>query len=148
VSARAASRTERPRLARGRLSRPLAVSAHPPRTREFGCFFPPAAYVKKRDLGEGENMRICLACGRPYRSLLCRTGSLGTVAEVGTVTLGRQRAPRYHVGPNMKAYLRVANVFEDRIDVADVMEMHFDQAEFERFRLVRGAHPTERGPES
>jgi len=63
---------------------------------------------------------------------------LRTVAEVGTVTLGRQRAPRYHVGPNMKAYLRVANVFEDRIDVADVMEMHFDQAEFERFRLVRG----------
>jgi type I restriction enzyme S subunit len=38
----------------------------------------------------------------------------------------------------MKPYLRVANVFEDRIDTSDVKQMHFDQAEFERYRLHPG----------
>jgi type I restriction enzyme, S subunit len=38
----------------------------------------------------------------------------------------------------MKPYLRVANVFEDRIDLNDVKEMHFDAAEFERYRLHPG----------
>jgi type I restriction enzyme, S subunit len=61
-----------------------------------------------------------------------------TVADVGTVSLGRQRSPRFHVGPNMRPYLRVANVFEDRIDTSDVMSMHFSDDEFARFRLVDG----------
>jgi type I restriction enzyme S subunit len=38
----------------------------------------------------------------------------------------------------MVPYLRVANVFEDRIDTNDVMEMHFAEDEFERFRLKVG----------
>ena len=58
-----------------------------------------------------------------------------TVAEAGQVTLGRQRAPQFHTGPKMRPYLRVANVFEDRIDSGDIMSMHFDDEEFERFRL-------------
>ena len=58
-----------------------------------------------------------------------------TVAQAGEVALGRQRAPQYHNGPKMRQYLRVANVFEDRIDSRDVMSMHFDDEEFERFRL-------------
>ena len=61
-----------------------------------------------------------------------------TVAGVGDVQLGRQRAPRYHYGPNMRPYLRVANVFEDRIDTSDVMEMDFAPSEFERYRLRPG----------
>ena len=64
--------------------------------------------------------------------------SWAKVADVGEVQLGRQRAPRYHQGANMKPYLRVANVFEDRIDASDVKHMHFDQQEFERYRLVPG----------
>jgi type I restriction enzyme S subunit len=35
----------------------------------------------------------------------------------------------------MVPYLRVANVFEDRIDVTDVMEMHFSDDEEETFKL-------------
>lgn len=58
-----------------------------------------------------------------------------TVAEAGTVDLGRQRHPDWHEGPNMRPYLRVANVFEDRIDLDDVMEMDFPSDVFERFRL-------------
>jgi hypothetical protein len=37
----------------------------------------------------------------------------------------------------MKPYLRVANVFEDRIDARDVMEMDFSGV-FERYRLIPG----------
>ena len=60
---------------------------------------------------------------------------LSTVADAGSTGLGRQRSPKYHSGPNMKPYLRVANVFEDRIDTSDVMEMHFDDDDFEKYRL-------------
>lgn len=61
-----------------------------------------------------------------------------SVADVGTVELGRQRHPDWHVGPNMKPYLRVANVFEGRIDTSDVMEMHWPGETFERFQLRTG----------
>lgn len=60
-----------------------------------------------------------------------------SVAEVGKVELGRQRHPHWHTGPNMRPYLRVANVFEDRIDVSDLKEMDFTGV-FERFKLHPG----------
>ena len=50
---------------------------------------------------------------------------MSTVGQVGEVSLGRQRAPKYHHGEGMRPYLRVANVFEDRIDTTDVMQMTF-----------------------
>ena len=61
-----------------------------------------------------------------------------TVADVGKVQLGRQRAPQHHTGEHMRPYLRVANVFEDRIDTTDVMEMNFTPDEFETYRLHPG----------
>lgn len=61
-----------------------------------------------------------------------------TVSAVGSVDLGRQRHPCWHHGPNMRPYLRVANVFEDRIDTSDVMEMHWPEDTFERFKLRPG----------
>ena len=61
-----------------------------------------------------------------------------TVDHAGSVTLGRQRHPDWHTGDNMQPYLRVANVFEDRIDTSDVMQMHWPEGTFERFRLVPG----------
>jgi len=61
-----------------------------------------------------------------------------TVSEAGNVTLGRQRHPDWHNGPNMHPYLRVANVFEDRIDLSDVKEMHWPGDSFNRFRLKPG----------
>lgn len=62
---------------------------------------------------------------------------LATVSEAGQIQLGRQRHPDWHTGPEMKPYLRVANVFEDRIDTHDVMEMDFSGV-FERYRLTPG----------
>ena len=38
----------------------------------------------------------------------------------------------------MRPYLRVANVYEDRIDLSDVMQMHFEPKEVDRFELVAG----------
>lgn len=61
-----------------------------------------------------------------------------TVADAGVVELGRQRHPDWHNGPNMRPYLRVANVFEDRIDTRDVKVMHWPGDTFERFRLQPG----------
>lgn len=58
--------------------------------------------------------------------------------DAGKIQLGRQRSPKYHSGANMRPYLRVQNVFEDRIDLSDVMSMDFDEADFERYRLKSG----------
>lgn len=57
------------------------------------------------------------------------------VDELGELKLGRQRSPKNHAGPHMRPYLRVANVFEARIDTSDVLEMNFDPEEAERFLL-------------
>jgi type I restriction enzyme S subunit len=60
------------------------------------------------------------------------------VDQIGDVQLGRQRSPKHHKGQHMRPYLRVANVFEDRIDVSDVMEMNFTPSEYEAYKLQRG----------
>jgi type I restriction enzyme, S subunit len=60
------------------------------------------------------------------------------VQDVGDVQLGRQRAPQHHFGKHMRPYLRVMNVYEDRIDVADIMEMNFTPEEYQTYRLERG----------
>jgi len=57
---------------------------------------------------------------------------------VGAVQLGRQRTPKDHNGPHMCPYMRVANVFEDRINLSDVKEMNFTPEEQETFRLEYG----------
>jgi type I restriction enzyme, S subunit len=61
-----------------------------------------------------------------------------TYEQTGRLQLGRQRAPKYHAGPNMRPYLRVQNVFEDRIDLSDIMEMDFPREDFEKYQLVPG----------
>ena len=60
------------------------------------------------------------------------------VADVGEVKLGRQRSPEHHQGSHMRQYLRVANVYENRIDVSDVLTMNFTPKEFETYRLQYG----------
>ncbi|WP_406471592.1 restriction endonuclease subunit S [Streptomyces hirsutus] len=60
-----------------------------------------------------------------------------TVEGAGALELGRARHPDWHHGPEMRPYLRVANVFEDRIDTTDVMEMDFSGI-WEKYRLEPG----------
>jgi len=61
--------------------------------------------------------------------------ALKTIADV---QLGRQRSPKNHNGPNMKPYLRAANVTWSGLALDDVKEMHFSPREAEAFRLRDG----------
>jgi type I restriction enzyme, S subunit len=60
------------------------------------------------------------------------------VDQVGKVGLGRQRSPKNHEGPDMRRYLRSANITWKGIDVTDVKEMNFDAQDFKRFQLKYG----------
>lgn len=60
---------------------------------------------------------------------------LRKVGEVGRVQLGRQRAPQYQSGRYTRPYVRVANVYEDRLDLSDVLSMDFDEEDFRAYRL-------------
>ena len=58
-----------------------------------------------------------------------------SIEQAGAVKLGRQRAPQHHVGDHMRPYLRVANVYEDRLELSDVKEMNFTPLEYETYAL-------------
>lgn len=60
------------------------------------------------------------------------------VDQVGDVGLGRQRSPQNHEGPDMRPYIRSANITWEGIDTSDVKEMNFDAKDFERFQLKFG----------
>jgi type I restriction enzyme S subunit len=75
---------------------------------------------------------------REERGLADQKWPMIKTKEAGKVQLGRQRSPKYHHGPTMRPYLRVQNVFEDRIDLSDVMEMDFSGPDLEKYRLHPG----------
>lgn len=60
------------------------------------------------------------------------------VHATGEVFLGRQRSPENHSGPNMRPYVRAANVTWQGWDLSDVKEMNFDARDFARYRLRVG----------
>jgi type I restriction enzyme S subunit len=61
-----------------------------------------------------------------------------TVDQVGEVLLGRQRAPQYLTGRYSRAYLRVANIKDDRIELDDLEEMDFNPTHFSKYQLQPG----------
>jgi type I restriction enzyme S subunit len=63
------------------------------------------------------------------------TARLDSIADV---RLGRQRTPGKHSGPNMRPYLRAANISRHGLALHDVKEMHFDEREMEVYRLEVG----------
>lgn len=63
---------------------------------------------------------------------------LTTIGEVAAVQLGRQRSPQHHSGPQMRPYLRSANVTWRGFSLGDVKQMNFDDGDFERYRLEPG----------
>lgn len=60
------------------------------------------------------------------------------IDQVGNARLGRQRSPEHHRGDHLRPYLRVANVFEDRIDTSEVHEMNFTPEEYAVYALEYG----------
>lgn len=63
---------------------------------------------------------------------------LTTIGDVATVQLGRQRSPRHHEGPQMRPYLRAANVTWQGISLGDVKKMNFDDTDFATYKLEPG----------
>ena len=63
---------------------------------------------------------------------------LRKIGDVANVQLGRQRSPEHHSGPELRPYLRAANVTWDGINIEDVKEMNFDTGDFETYRLQPG----------
>ncbi len=61
-----------------------------------------------------------------------------SVEQVGESRLGRQRSPKHHHGPNMRQYLRAANVFDGRLDLSDVKQMNFTDKEYKEYALRMG----------
>ena len=61
-----------------------------------------------------------------------------TIGDVAEVQLGRQRSPQHHAGEQMRPYLRSANVTWLGIDVNDVNQMNFDDADFDKYKLDPG----------
>ncbi|WP_428117865.1 restriction endonuclease subunit S [Candidatus Poriferisodalis sp.] len=60
------------------------------------------------------------------------------IGEVAEVQLGRQRSPQHHAGPQMRPYLRAANVTWTGLKLDDVKQMNFDEDDFETYRLHPG----------
>lgn len=60
------------------------------------------------------------------------------VGDVGRVQLGQHRSPERHAGEHMRPYLRAANVFENLIDISDVLRMNFTPEEYETYALEPG----------
>lgn len=60
------------------------------------------------------------------------------IGEVAKVQLGRQRSPQHHAGPQMRPYLRAANVTWAGLSLDDVKQMNFDEGDFETYRLQPG----------
>lgn len=60
------------------------------------------------------------------------------IGVISDVQLGRQRSPKRAVGPNMRPYMRAANVTWSGINLHDVKEMDFTPEEFETYALRRG----------
>lgn len=61
-----------------------------------------------------------------------------TIGNAGQVQLGKAVSPKERTGPNLRPYLRVANVYEDLIDLSSVKEMNFTPQEFEKYRIEPG----------
>lgn len=62
-----------------------------------------------------------------------------TVAQVGSVRLGRQRSPKHLTGRHSTKYIRPANVTsEGEFDLTDVLEMDFTPDERAAYALHRG----------
>ena len=60
------------------------------------------------------------------------------IGELGEVRMGKQLSPMSTGRAESTPYLRVANVFEDRIDYGDVKSMYFSAAEREVYGLRPG----------
>ncbi|MHB8300710.1 MAG: restriction endonuclease subunit S, partial [Dermatophilaceae bacterium] len=58
--------------------------------------------------------------------------------EIADIRLGRQRSPKNHVGPQMRPYLRAANVGWAGLKLDDIKSMNFSDSEMGIYQLSPG----------
>ena len=63
---------------------------------------------------------------------------VGRMDAVGEVKVGKMLTPQGERAEFVRPYLRVANVYENRIDLTDVKQMQFTPKEFEQYKLQAG----------
>lgn len=69
--------------------------------------------------------------------MIPRGWKVSRIDELGEIQSGRQRSPNFVKG-SLRPYLRVANVFDGRIDVSNVLQMIFSDDEYQTFKLRDG----------
>ena len=67
-----------------------------------------------------------------------RAWTTSRLADIADVRLGRQRSPKNATGDRMRPYLRAANVKWGGLELSDVNEMAFTEAESETYELRLG----------
>ncbi|MFC9346980.1 restriction endonuclease subunit S [Streptomyces albidoflavus] len=67
-----------------------------------------------------------------------RDWSTCLVSDAGEAIVGQQRTPDAASGPDIRPYLRVANVFDDRLDLEELSTMSFAPEARLRYRLQAG----------
>ncbi|UIZ14416.1 restriction endonuclease subunit S [Streptomyces sp. R527F] len=60
------------------------------------------------------------------------------MSEAGVAISGQQKTPAASLAPEQHPYLRVANVFDDEIDLSDLATMNFSSEAREKYRLKSG----------
>ncbi|MET8185553.1 MULTISPECIES: restriction endonuclease subunit S [unclassified Streptomyces] len=60
------------------------------------------------------------------------------VSEAGVAIAGQQKTPAASLAPEQYPYLRVANVFDDEVDLSDLATMNFSTEAREKYRLKDG----------
>jgi len=73
--------------------------------------------------------------GQDHFPVHWKTSRLG---EMGDTQIGIRKHPGSTAGPNMRPYLRVANVLDGYIDLDDVLEINIPAADLERCALREG----------
>lgn len=63
---------------------------------------------------------------------------IGRVDSSFGIQQGKQVSKKNRVGKNQRPFLRTRNVFWDKLDLAELDEMHFTEAEESRLELSRG----------
>ena len=64
--------------------------------------------------------------------------SVHRLDEIADIRLGRQRSPKNHVGPQMRPYLRAANVGWAGLKLDDIKSMNFSASEMGIYQLSPG----------
>ena len=69
---------------------------------------------------------------------LSKRFELVPIEQLGELTMGRQKSPKFRQGNNPRPYMRVANIGHLKVQCENLEEMDFTPKEVGKYRLLRG----------